>query len=175
MEYFDLYDKDRRPLGTVMERGTPVPKNMYRLVVHICVFDGEARMLIQKRADCVENWPGRWDLTAGGSVIAGETSSQAAEREIREEIGLVLDLGNQLPLVTVYFSEGFDDIYAVFCKPDKSRLSLQEEEVCGVQWASEDAICAMIDNGAFIPYDKNLIHLLFSRSLSKLQAAEGRA
>ena len=145
-----------------------MPAGRYRIVVHVCIFDDKARMVIQKRQDTVDVWSGRWDLSVGGSVIAGETSHEAAARETREELGLCFDLSHVMPAYTVYFREGFDDIYMLLCKADLSRFTLQKEEVQGIQWATEDAICAMIDNGSFVPYDKNLIHLLFSAYARKL-------
>ena len=52
-----------------------------------------------------------WDVTVGGSAIIGENSRQAATREVAEELGLKIDLENIPPVITKYFSEGFDDIY----------------------------------------------------------------
>lgn len=41
-----------------------------------------------------------WDITVGGSAIADETSQQAAEREVKEEIGYTLNLRNRRPALT---------------------------------------------------------------------------
>ena len=49
MELFDLYTEDRVRTGRTMVRGTKVPEGLYRLVVHVCIFDHEGRMLIQQR------------------------------------------------------------------------------------------------------------------------------
>ena len=40
-------------------------------------------------------------------------------------------------------------------------LELQKEEVADARWASKDEIEAMIDDGSFIPYQKDLIGYLF--------------
>ena len=42
-------------------------------------------------------------------------------------------------------------------------LTLQPEEVQRVRWAGLEEILQMIDDGSFIPYEKNLIRLLFWR------------
>ena len=47
-------------------------------------------MLIQKRAHEKKAWPDLWEVSAGGSALAGEDSWQAAEREVFEELGLKL-------------------------------------------------------------------------------------
>lgn len=54
-----------------------------------------------------------WDLSVGGSAIAGESSSQAAERELAEELGLKMDLSDVRPQFTTTFRNGFDDYYIV--------------------------------------------------------------
>lgn len=54
-----------------------------------------------------------WDLSVGGSAIAGESSSQAAERELAEELGLKMDQSDVRPQFTTTFRNGFDDYYIV--------------------------------------------------------------
>ena len=55
---------------------------VYLLVVH----DGQ--LLIHRRADHKDIWPGRWDVAAGGVVGAGEAWDVAARRELAEELGV---------------------------------------------------------------------------------------
>ena len=97
MELFDLYTEDRVKTGRTMVRGTQVPKGFCRLVVHVCIFDPEGRMLIQQRQPFKQGWSNYWDMTVGGCAVAGDTSRTAAEREVREEIGLELDLSDVRP------------------------------------------------------------------------------
>ena len=103
MELVDLYDENRVPLGRVGERHERRAPGEYRLVVHICAFNGEGRLLIQRRTANKTIWPNRWDLSVGGGVDAGETSRQGAEREFLEELGYPLDLSGVRPSVTVNF------------------------------------------------------------------------
>ena len=161
MELFDLYTEDRVKTGRTMVRGTKVPEGLYRLVVHVCIFDTEGRMLIQQRQPFKQGWSNYWDLTVGGCAVAGDTSRTAAEREVREEIGLELDLSDVRPSLTLNFDGGFDDYYVLTREVDLSVLHLQEEEVQAVRWAAQEEILKMIDDGLFIPYEKSLIGLLF--------------
>jgi isopentenyldiphosphate isomerase len=161
MELFDLYTEDRVRTGRTMVRGTKVPEGLYRLVVHVCIFDHEGRMLIQQRQPFKQGWSNYWDLTVGGCAVAGDTSRTAAEREVREEIGLELDLSDIRPSLTLNFDGGFDDYYVLTREVDPSALHLQEEEVQAVRWATQEEILRMIDDGLFIPYEKSLIGLLF--------------
>lgn len=161
MELVDLYNEDRIPLGRTAERSGPKNPGELRLVVHVCVFDSQGRLLIQQRAKKKYVWPELWDVSIGGGVDAGETSRHGAEREFQEELGYRLDLTGVRPSVTVNFSEGFDDFYIVRRDLDLSCLTLQREEVAGVRWASLTEVLAMHASGAFIPYPESFLRFLF--------------
>ncbi len=161
MELFDLYTQDREPTGKKMVRGDRVPEGLYRIVVHVCIFDGEGRRLIQQRQPFKHGWSNLWDITVGGSAVAGDTSRSAAERETREELGLDIDLSGVRPSLTLYWEHGFDDYYLLTRDVDPESLRLQYEEVQAVRWATQEEILTMIDDGRFIPYEKGLIELLF--------------
>ena len=161
MELWDLYDKNRAPLGRTMVRGNKVEEGTYRLTVHICIFNSKGEMLIQKRQPFKKGWSGMWDVSVGGSATAGDDTTSAAERELFEELGLKWSFAHRRPSLTVHFKEGFDDVYLIKEDVDTSSLRLQPEEVERVDWASLEDICAMIDSGEFIPYKKSYIETLF--------------
>jgi len=135
MEYWDLYDRNRIKTGRTHRRGDPMPAGYYRMVIHVCIFNARGQMLIQQRQPFKAGWPDKWDVTVGGSAVAGEDSRQAAERETLEEIGLALDLSDARPKLTINFEDGFDDIYLIEREVNLSTLRLQEEEVQAVRWA----------------------------------------
>lgn len=83
-EFWDIYTKERLKTGKLHKRGGKLSDDEYHLVVHVCIFNNRNQLLIQQRQP--------WDLSVGGSAIAGESSSQAAERELAEELGLKMDL-----------------------------------------------------------------------------------
>ena len=161
MELWDLMDENRRLIGETLERGRELPQGRYHLVVHCILFNGNNEMLIQKRQPFKAGWPGLWDVTVGGSAVAGEDSRTAVTREVKEEIGLTHEFTGA-PAMSVTFSEGFDDFWIVKRDDvDLSTLHLQESEVERVMWADRETIREMIDNRTFIPYEKGLIDLLF--------------
>jgi len=160
MELWDVYDKDRMKTGKTIERGA-IPPGTYHLVVHICVFNANNEMLIQQRQPFKEGWPNMWDVTVGGSAIAGDTSQMAAERELFEEIGYRINFSHVRPHFSIHFDAGFDDYYLVEENIDIEKLHLQYEEVQQVRWATEDEILRLLDRGEFVPYRKSLIALMF--------------
>jgi len=99
MELWDIYDADRNKTGRTMERG-PVPEGDYHLVVHVCIFNSKGEMLIQQRQSYKEGWPNLWDISVGGSAVKGDSSQSAAEREVKEELGLNIAVATNCPATT---------------------------------------------------------------------------
>lgn len=161
METRDIYNIDRLPTGLTAVRGEELPDGLYHMVIHVCIFNSEGKMLIQKRQTTKKGFPNMWDVSCGGCSITGETSRETVHRELKEELGLDLDFENVRPSLTVNFDHGFDDFYLVNTDIELSSLKLQAEEVQTAKWASMEEIFAMIDSGSFIPFFKSFIHLLF--------------
>ena len=160
-EIIDLYNVNRIPTGKTARRGEPLPDGTYRMVVHVCIFNSRNEMLIQRRADDIVRWPGLWDVSVGGGASAGDDSQSTAQRETAEELGLEIDFRNIRPVMTVNFSDGFDDFYTVEMDVSIDELSLQKEEVAEAKWASRQEIEEMIGAGIFIPYQRDLLGYLF--------------
>lgn len=152
MEIWDIYDENRNLTGRQMERGSELSKGDFHLVIHVCIFNSKNEMLIQRRQPWKEGWPNMWDVTTGGSALAGETSVEAAERETLEEIGYKIDLSKERPFFTINFDVGFDDYYLAEREIDIKALTLQYEEVQSVKWASKDEIQRLVKEGEFIDY-----------------------
>ncbi len=162
MELWDLYTKDRELTGKTMVRGADIPEGYYHLVIHVCAFNSKGEMLIQQRQSYKEGWSNLWDITVGGSSVAGESSQQAAERELGEEVGISYSFEQERPVITLNIKDNIDDYYLIDAEPDITALKLQQEEVQAVKWASLEDILQMIDDDIFIPYHKSLIETLFA-------------
>ena len=80
MELWDIYDVDRKKTGKTMVRGEAFEQDAYHLVVHVCVFNHQNEMLIQKRQPFKKGFSGLWDVTVGGSAVQGDNSASAASR-----------------------------------------------------------------------------------------------
>lgn len=163
LEYWDIYDMNRNKIGGRKAiRGVDIlKKGEYHMVVHGCVFNSKGEMLIQKRQSFKSGWSNMWDVTCGGSAKQNETSRDAMQRELKEEVGIEHNFENETASLTVNFDNGFDDFYLINKDVDASKLSLQYEEVQAVKWAGVEEIMQMIDSGMFIPYIKSFIMTLF--------------
>ena len=162
MERMDVYDRERQKTGRTMDRAdTPAPGDC-RLVVHVCVFNAAGELLIQRRSAEKFSYPLRWDVSAAGAVDAGETSGQAAEREMREELGYALELADSRPVMTVNFPNGFDDIFAVERDIDPEKLTLQTEEVCEAKFVPLEEAERMVRTKEFCPYPPGLLTVVYA-------------
>ena len=152
VELWDVYTKDREKTGRFHQRGIEMEPGEYHLAVHVCILNSRNQLLIQQRQPFKKGWSNMWDLSVGGSAVAGDTSAMAAEREILEELGLKVDLSHTRPLFTINFLDGFDDYYILRMDVELSELTLQEEEVQRVRWADKEEVLKMQEQGIMIPY-----------------------
>ena len=161
MEMWDIVDENRQPLNKTIVKGEKLNPGEYRQVVHVAIFNSEDKLLIQQRQDFRKLYPGLWDISVGGSVISGEDTMAAGEREVSEELGVNISLQNERPFFTINFDGGFDDFYIVRKDLDIDDLVLQAEEVKASKWASKEEVLAMRDQGLFIPYHDSFLPFLF--------------
>ncbi|MDO4961105.1 MAG: NUDIX domain-containing protein [Eubacteriales bacterium] len=141
------------------------------MVVFICIFSDDGRLLIQQR-DLKKSWGGYWDVSAAGAVISGEDSTDAAMRETKEELGLDLKRDRLYKAMSLYYDKHIHDIFIYNAGPGElpkvpDGLRLQQGEVAGAKWADKAEVCSMLENREFIPVYKEFIELLFAMHKSK--------
>jgi len=59
----------------------------FHATVHIWLYTRENQILLQQRGSSKKTYPGLWDVSVAGHILAGESIEDAALREIEEEIG----------------------------------------------------------------------------------------
>lgn len=159
MEQWDIYDENRNRTGKIVDAGAEHGEGEFHLVVTLCLFDHQDRMLIQRRSEDKALWPGLWDVTVGGSAIAGENSREAIQRETREELGLDLELGR--PAFTVNYAQGFDDVYVLRHNVDIEELAVPNQEVAEVRWVGYHKVIELMRAGQFLPYRESVMRFVW--------------
>jgi isopentenyldiphosphate isomerase len=86
-ELVDIVDDDDRVQRVVTRREMRAGHLRHRSV-GIIIWSTRGEVLVHRRADDKDVWPGRFDLAVGGVVASGETYDDAARRELVEEIGV---------------------------------------------------------------------------------------
>ena len=95
MEYVEVFTREGKPTGKTIEKHEKkLPGEYFRHVLIIMKTEdspapgkGEGRYVVQQRSLRARYYAGKWDMTGGG-VRAGETPSEAAIRELSEELGI---------------------------------------------------------------------------------------
>ncbi len=165
MEIWDLYNIDREIIGEHI-RGNEMPPDKYHLVVHIWIKNSENKYLMTQRSAKRLTCPLKWECV-GGSVIKGETSMQAALREVKEEIGVDVCEDN-CQLVTTKIRgivEGkrindIVDIYLVTFDGEVNLMDATTDEVEQVKWMNRSDIEELFANGEMVRIIKDLTYFL---------------
>lgn len=155
MEIWDLLDGDRRPLGMTHPRGQdyPLPAGAYHLAVTVLTMTPDGRLLLTRRAPTKRLYPGYWELTAG-SAVAGETSLEAAARELREETGLVVaQHGSLEQLGSLREPTAFMDVYLLrtATSAEDTTITLQEGETVDHRWVDLLTFESLLHDGQIPP------------------------
>ncbi|MBP1592873.1 MAG: NUDIX hydrolase [Oscillospiraceae bacterium] len=159
MEYWDIYDSDKKKTGRKMKRNDWILKDgEYHLTVLGVIMRPDGKFLITQRVMTKAWAPGWWEVS-GGAAQAGEESEDAVKREILEETGLDVT-GAKGGYVFTYKRENpgegdnyFVDIHRYEMDFDESDLKLQEAETLGYRIATPEEIKALADEGIFLHYD----------------------
>jgi len=132
-----IVDKNDNPIGKGSMDEVQL-KGLYHRIVMVTVNNPENEILIQKRAPDMFMAPNLWGASASGHVDAGERYSQAARREMKEEIGLVgeLELVDIFKTNTKYGERTFNRFNGLFktTAPKKYEFILAPDEVTEVRW-----------------------------------------
>jgi len=94
MEYLDIYDENGNHIGKE-ERGIVHRDALWHKTIHCWLYDTNGNVFFQRRTEEKTLY-----TTASGHISAGETLIEAFAREIKEEIGVLVDY-NKAELVDV--------------------------------------------------------------------------
>ncbi|RJP87821.1 MAG: NUDIX domain-containing protein [Desulfobacteraceae bacterium] len=87
-EIIEVVDSDGHVVGGAPRECVHNNNQLLHRVVHVLIFDGANRLLLQKRSQSKTVAPGRWDTSVGGHVDCGEAIEKAMLREMTEELGI---------------------------------------------------------------------------------------
>jgi isopentenyl-diphosphate delta-isomerase type 1 len=88
LELIDILTPDGHPTGLTKPKSDAHRDGDWHRAAQLWIVDGDGRVLLQRRAEVKESWPGMWDVSVAGHVNAGESARDAAVREAFEELGL---------------------------------------------------------------------------------------
>lgn len=147
-EPVDVVDANDRVTGVVTRAEMRAGRLRHR-TAFVLVTDSAGRVLVHRRADTKDVWPGRWDLAAGGVLASGETYEDGAARELAEELGI-----EGVPLVAlgrgVFESDEVVEQAAVFGVTWDGPVRFTDGEVAEARWVTPAALRTMVAEEPFV-------------------------
>ncbi|XP_075666327.1 nudix hydrolase 3 isoform X2 [Castanea sativa] len=169
-EHLDVLTKSGHKTGISKPRGDVHRDGDYHRAVHMWIFaENTQQLLLQRRADCKDSWPGLWDISSAGHISAGDSSLVTARRELQEELGIVLPR-DAFEMIFIFLQEcvindgkyinnEFNDVYFVTTLDPipLEAFSLQESEVSAVKYISYGEYRSLLakEDPDYVPYDVN--------------------
>lgn len=168
-EIWDILDADGTLTGKTVARGRCFLKpGEYHLVVHIWIVSRDGRFLLQRRSDKKKLMPGEWAAT-GGAAISGESSYEAANRELFEELGIRSNKQTLKQILRIKRRNSLVDVWMITSDAALEELTLQKSEVAEARWVTKEELFNMIENGLFHNYGKDY----FERVLTAIANNKG--
>ena len=152
-EYWDIYDKNRKKTGKIVERGVyEFEPGEYHIVVTGIILNSKNEILITKRAEH-KKFGLMWECN-GGSVLAGETSLQGVIRELKEEVGLEFKKREAIFLKEVKGGKkypDFKDLWLFRRDVKKEEITFPDGEAIDYKWVTIDEFIKMYNNKEIVP------------------------
>jgi len=142
MEYLDACDSSGQLSGERVLKTVAHEQGIWHRSAHVWIVNSKKEILFQQRSLSIDNYPGKWDVSAAGHISAGESYLQAAKREVWEELGVSLADDDFLFLGELkqetsrpgYINKEINPVYLVWLDIDIKEIVRQEEEVMAVRF-----------------------------------------
>ena len=147
------------PLGNVVRlvsRRDMRANALWHRAVFVAVRSTAGDLLVHRRAETKDVWPGWWDVAVGGVVSPGESWEVAAQRELSEELGVS---GVELqPLGTGAYRDGAVKLVAAcFSVVCEGPFAFSDGEITETQWVAPGELRSRMGLHSFLPDSLALI------------------
>lgn len=91
MEILDIVDEHGIPTGKTVERTFAHEQGILHRTAHVWIVrenKGRIQVLLQKRSEEKDSYPGCYDISSAGHIPAGVDFLPSAVRELKEELGV---------------------------------------------------------------------------------------
>jgi isopentenyldiphosphate isomerase len=157
-ELVNVVDEDDRVVATVT-RGEVRRRQLLHRCTYVLLRNADGEILVHRRTDTKDIFPGAYDVFAGGVCAAGESYDDCARREIAEELGAV---GADLRFLFKHRYRGahgqaWGGVYetrwdGVVCP--------QESEVAWHEWVAPEQLDRMLAELPFCPDSREVFERL---------------
>jgi isopentenyldiphosphate isomerase len=154
-ELVDVVDEQDRVVATVTRARIRAEGLLHR-VASVLVFRPDGRLLVHRRTDTKDVFPGAFDCFVGGVVGAGERYEEARDRELAEEMGI-----EGAPAIELFrhLFEGADDRSwsAVYAITWAGPVVPQASEVAWHGWEPVERVFERAAEPTFVPDGREVL------------------
>ena len=164
MEIFDIVDENGEPTGETVSREKAHAEGILHRTSHLWIFrkrEGRVQILLQKRCDGKDSFPGCYDISSAGHIPAGCGYKESAIRELKEELGT--DISEEELILCgsrmiawddnfhgkPYHDRQFSNVFICWIDKEETEFSLQAEEVESVKWFDLEECVRMVKENSF--------------------------
>ena len=158
-DLFEILNEDGSPTGITKKRALVHRDGDLHGASHIFVtrlHQGRIQVLLQKRSEAKDSFPGWLDTSSAGHLDPGESFDQGAQRELAEELGLTgmaprfLFVQHQ-DYEKVFHGEVFHDreidyVYMIELDQPEEAFQIEACELQSVHWLDARDIVNIIDS-----------------------------
>lgn len=179
MEYLDIVDMNGLPTGKIVERGTAHSRGIPHRTSHVWIIrntgrntgrhtgehveeqmEGHMEVLLQKRCDTKDSFPGCYDISSAGHIPAGVDFAPSAIRELKEELGidasedeLIFCGDRNVAWDDEFAGKPFHDrqvsrVFALVRDIPEEQFVLQKEEVSEVRWMDYNELLKAVEENS---------------------------
>lgn len=153
MEILDVVDEKGNPTGETIDRVRAHQLGIRHRTSHVWILrrkNNTIQILLQKRSDDKDSFPGFYDISSAGHIPSGVDFYSSAIRELKEELGIhvsveeLVDCGNRhFCFENVFHGHVFKDnqvskIFILWKDLEENEFHFLDHEVSKVKWFDLD-------------------------------------
>ena len=162
MEILDIVDANGIPTGETVEREVAHRKGIRHRTAHVWICrrkKNSIEILLQKRCQNKDSFPGCYDISSAGHIPAGMDYIPSALRELKEELGVTAEESEliycgqkYLGIEEQFHGKPFKDaqishVFLLWRDMEEKDFTVQREEIESVKWMGfENCKKAVLDN-----------------------------
>lgn len=181
MEILDVVDEKGNPTGKSVEREKAHEEGIMHRTSHVWLLRkkcGRVQILLQRRCETKESFPGCYDISSAGHIPAGVDFVQSAIRELEEELGILASedelifCGDRMVIWDDCFNgrpfhdRQYSRVFALWQDIEEDKLTLQKEEVDSVLWMDLDKCIEAVEAD-------QIKHCIYPEELKMVKASCG--
>ena len=180
---FDPYADRPLPTGRTALRSEVRRDGLWVSTVHVWLVNpSSSTVLLQKRSEQKDTFPGRWDISAAGHVGCRTTAVQAARAELAEELGVEIPVDRlQLSFVVpaemaaVGGSNAYEHVYFLEWRGGDDNFALGAAEVTAVEWRPVEEVirCLRSNDEGYSPRTANYVDAMEREIMKMIRASAG--